>query len=147
MIRRLIELSVRCRPPSSTEILNTANDRIAHRPATVADGVLRLVRKNGTLVLAAAAFCTALVEEMVQAFAMQVRMQPPTLALSPAVVSTNRDDPCARLTRQGRDVCIAESIVGRAPARLKARGAALNTRRANYAGERLARRGTAPATR
>ena len=113
------------------------------------DSVLRFVRKKGTLVFAAAVLWAALVGGLIQALATQLRLHAPVPAPARivAVVRTDRDDPCARPTRMERNICIAESIVGQAPAGLKVQRAAHDASGPTYAGERLAQGGAAPATR
>lgn len=97
------------------------------------DSALRFAPKKGTLVLTAAALYAAFVGGLIQAFATQLRLQAPVPAPArvAAVISTDSDDPCARLKRLQRDICIAESIVGQAPAGLTAQRAARDARRAH----------------
>lgn len=124
-------------------------DLFAQKSSTIMDSISRFAWKKGTLVFAAAALCAALAGGLIQALATQLRLQAPVPAPAQiaAVVGTDSNDPCARLKRLERDICIAESMVGQAPAKLKVQRAASDARLANYAGERLARAEAVPATR
>jgi hypothetical protein len=119
MIRWIVEPSVRWQSRLSANL----------------DGVLRFVPGKSTLIILAAALLAALVGGLIQALVMQLRLQAPVPAPAriATVIRTDRNDPCARLKRLERDICIAQSVVGQAPTGLRAQHAARDTRRAIYA--------------